>query len=109
MHQIIQFYLRLRFSLGFFAKIPNPEALARHRGVANQIIKYLDDQLSNKKYLCGDAYSIADIALFPWLHIYEHLGLSLEKAEHLTRWLGGIRNRPATVKARAFFGDHSTF
>ena len=72
-----------------FAKIPNPEALARHRGVAN--------------------HSIADIALFPWLHIYEHLGLSLEKAEHLTRWLGGIRNRPATVKARAFFGDHSTF
>jgi GST-like protein len=92
-----------------FAKIPNPEVLARHRGVANQIIKYLDDQLSNKKYLCGDAYSIADIALFPWLHIYEHLGLSLEKAEHLTRWLGGIRNRPATVNARAFFGDRSTF
>jgi|TARA_B110000879_G_scaffold83512_1_gene115730 GST-like protein len=92
-----------------FANAPNPDALARHRGAANQTIKYLDDQLSDKKYICGDAYSIADIALFPWLHIYEHLGLSLEKAEHLTRWLDLIRNRPATIEARAFFGYQSIF
>ena len=90
-----------------FAKTPNPEALARHRGVANQIIEYLNEQLSHKEYLCGDAYSIADIALFPWLNICEHLGLSLDKSEHLTRWLGGIRNRPATVNARAFFCGQS--
>lgn len=92
-----------------FAKEPNPEALARHRLIANQIIKYLNDQLIGKQYICGGSYSIADIALFPWLHVHDHLGLSLEKVEHLTCWLDRIRNRPATVKARAFFGPHSIF
>jgi GST-like protein len=92
-----------------FAKEPNPEALARHRLIANNIIKYLNDQLIGKQYICGDSYSIADIALFPWLHVHDHLGLSLKKAEHLMCWLDRIRNRPATVEARAFFGPQSIF
>lgn len=92
-----------------FAKTPNPEALAYHRAIANRTIDYLNDQLSGKQYICGDTYSIADIALFPWLHIHDHLGLSLENAEHLLSWLDRIRNKPATLKARAFFRDCSIF
>ncbi len=92
-----------------FAKTPNPEALANHRAIANRTIAYLNDQLSGKQYICGDTYSIADIALFPWLHIHDHLGLSLENAEHLLGWLDRIRSKPATLKARAFFGDSSIF
>jgi GST-like protein len=92
-----------------FAETPNPEALARHRLIANKTIKYLNDQLIGKQYICGETYSIADIALFPWLHIHDHLGLSLEKAEHLACWLDRIRNRPATVRACAFFGPRSIF
>jgi GST-like protein len=92
-----------------FAKIPNPEELARHRTISNQIIEYLDDQLVGKHYICGETYSIADIALFPWLHIHDHLGLSLEKTEHLARWLDRIRNRSSTLKVCSFFGPGSIF
>lgn len=92
-----------------FAKTPNPEALARHRSIVNRTIEYLNDQLVDKQYICGETYSIADIALFPWLHIHDHLGLSLKKAGPLADWLDRIRNRPATVEARAFFGPTSIF
>ena len=92
-----------------FAKEPNPEALERHRGFANGTIKHLNNHLSDKQYICGERYSAADIALFPWLHIHDHLGLSLENAEHLVRWLDKIRNRPATLEASGYFGSHSIF
>lgn len=92
-----------------FAKESNPEALGLHRDIANRSISHLNDQLIGKQYLCGETYSIADIALFPWLHIHDHLGLSLEKAGNLAGWLERIRNRPATMRARAFFGASSIF
>ena len=92
-----------------FAKTPNPEALAQHRVIANRIIAYLDKQLNGKQHLCGETFSIADIALFPWLHVHDHLGLSLEKAENLAGWLARIRHRPSTLTARSFFGASSVF
>ena len=92
-----------------FAKTPNPEALALHRVIANRTIAYLNTQLDGKQYLCGETYSIADIALFPWLHIHDHLGLSLEKAENLAGWLARIRNRRSTKAACTFFGASSIF
>lgn len=92
-----------------FAKAPNPVALAQHRAIANRTIAYLNDQLIGKQYFCGETYSIVDIALFPWLHIHGHLGLSLEKAEHLVGWLDRIRSRPSTMGACRFFGPNSIF
>ncbi len=91
------------------AKTSNPEALTQHRAIANRTIEYLNHQLNGKQYICGDTYTIADIALFPWLHVHDHLGLSLDKAEHLARWLDQIRARPATVNAHSFFGSRSIF
>jgi GST-like protein len=92
-----------------FAKVPNPEALKRQQDIATGIINYLNDQLSEKPFICGDTYSIADIALFPWLLIHEHLGLSLKTSEHLKRWLDQIRIRPATFEARKVFSNQSIF
>jgi GST-like protein len=92
-----------------FTKSSNPEALAQHRAVASRIINYLNEQLSGNKYLFDEDYSIVDIALFPWLHIHEHLGLSLEKSENLTGWLERIRNRKSTRAACTFFGANSIF
>ncbi|MEP5154081.1 glutathione S-transferase family protein [Planktotalea sp.] len=91
------------------AKAPNPEALAQHRSIANRTIQHLDDQLKEKPFLCGQTCSIADISLFPWLHIHEHLGLTLRGAENLDLWLERIRKRPAAKKALAFFGPNSMF
>lgn len=92
-----------------FAKTPNPDALAQHHVIANRSIAYLNAQLNGKQYLCGETYSIADIALFPWLHIHDHLGLSLEKAANLAGWLARIRNRRSTIAACTFFGASSIF
>ena len=87
------------------AKAPNSDALAQYKAIANRSIEYLNEQLNSKKYICGDTYSIADIALFPWLRIHKHLGLSIEHAESLLRWRERIMERPATQKSLTFFND----
>lgn len=86
------------------ANTTNTEALAHHRAIVARTIQHLNDCLIDKPYLFGETYSIADIAHFPWLHVHDHLGLSLENAENLVSWLTRIRNRPATKSARTFLG-----
>lgn len=87
------------------AKSPNSDALAQYSAIANRSIEYLNEQLNSQKYICGDTYSIADIALYPWLRIHKHLGLSTEHAENLSRWCDCILARAATQKALTFFND----
>jgi GST-like protein len=87
------------------AKAPNADALAQYKAIASRSIEYLNEQLNSKNYICGDTYSIADIALFPWLRIHKHLGLSIEHAENLSRWCDCILARAATKKALTFFND----
>lgn len=91
------------------AQTPNPDALSHYRAIANRTLEHLDTQLNGQHYFCGDTYTIADIALFPWLHIHDHLGLSLAHSNHLAQWLDRIRTRPATQNAIAFFGPNSMF
>lgn len=90
------------------AKTPNPAASAHYGAIASRSVEYLNDQLNTKKYLCGDVYTIADIALFPWLRIHKHLGLSLENSENLSRWHEAILARPATEEALTFFNGISS-
>jgi len=87
------------------AKAPNSDALVQYKATASRSIEYLNEQLNSKKYICGDTYSIADIALFPWLRIHKHLGLSIEHAENLSRWCDCILERPATQNSLTFFND----
>ncbi|MEP3295035.1 glutathione S-transferase family protein [Tateyamaria sp.] len=90
------------------AKTPNPDALAHYHAIANRTIEHLEGQLGNAQYFCGSTYSIADIALFPWLHAHEQLGLTLDDADNLLRWLNRIRARAATKKTFVLFEEIGT-
>jgi GST-like protein len=67
----------------------------------------LDRHLADKKYMCGDEYTIADMAIWPW---YGNLVLNTvyEAAEFLdapsykqvNRWAQEIRSRPAVQRGR---------
>ena len=53
----------------------------------------LDQQLANNQYICGDNYSIADIAIYPWygnLVIGEQYNaqefLDVASYKNITRW-----------------------
>lgn len=89
-------------------KVPNSVASAHYRTIASRAVDYLNEQLKDKKYSCGNAYTIADIAFFPWLRIHDHLGLSFENVENLSRWHDSILERDGTQKAISFFNQISS-
>lgn len=85
------------------AQTPNPDALAQYCQIANRTIEHLEDQLGDTPYFCGGAYSIADIALYPWLRVHKKLGLALDNADNLRGWMDRIYTRSATQNALAYY------
>lgn len=67
----------------------------------------LDKQLTDKQYICGNEYSIADIAIWPWYgalvlgRIYDAAEfLDVKSYKNLTRWAKDIDARPAVQRGQ---------
>jgi GST-like protein len=73
-------------------------AINRYVNETGRLYAVLNKQLSDREFVVGD-YSIADIAIYPWIVPYERQGQNLADFPHLQRWFEAIRNRPATVRA----------
>lgn len=71
-----------------------PHALARYRTEVLRLLGVLDGALQERTYIAG-AYSIADIALLPWIRAVQKWGLALDDFTHLDRWYAHLTERPA--------------
>ncbi len=70
-------------------------AIARYKQETLRLYSVLNTQLSKTEYISGDDYSIADIAIYPWIAAYPFMELSLEEHSQLKRWHETIQQRPA--------------
>lgn len=77
-----------------FAPEQIPYAIERYSKETLRLYGVLDQQLSRYEFIAGD-YSIADIATYPWVAIYEFQGLTLDEYPHLKRWVETLKQRPA--------------
>lgn len=77
-----------------------PYAIDRYVKETNRLYGVLDRRLADREYIAG-AYSIADMACYPWIVPHEAQGQRLEDFPHLKRWFEMIRVRPATIRAYA--------
>ena len=75
-----------------------PYAIERYVNETNRLYGVLDNRLADREFLAG-AYSIADMACYPWIVPHKGHQQNLEHFPHLRRWFDTIRARPATVKA----------
>ena len=74
-------------------------AYGRYRDQARFVYERIDGQLTDNSYLGGAAYSIADIAMYPWAAYMERHGFARDDFRHLMRWRSEIDERPATARA----------
>ena len=72
-------------------------AIDRYQREVTRLFGVMDKQLSSHEYIAG-GYSIADMALWPWVSGYEWSGVSVDEFAHLKRWLSLVGARP-TVQA----------
>lgn len=85
----------------------NAQALERYTQEAQRLYGVVDRRLAARPYIAGDAYSIADIALFPWLLTWEELGLDIKAWPHVDAWLRKVGERPAVRRGMALLHAHA--
>jgi len=90
---------------GTFAPEKIPYAIERYVGETARLYGVLDRQLATMAHagdgFIGGAYSIADMACYPWVVPHERQRQKLEDFPHLKAWFERIRERPATQRAYA--------
>jgi GST-like protein len=73
-------------------------AIDRYVKETNRLYGVLNQQLEGREYI-AEAYSIADMACYPWIVPYERQQQKLEDFPHLQRWFTAMQRRPAVVRA----------
>ena len=76
-------------------------AVNRYTNEAKRLYGVLDRRLGESAYLAGDAYTIADIATFPWTRSWKNQGIELADYPHVQRWFDEIAARPAVMRGVA--------
>jgi GSH-dependent disulfide-bond oxidoreductase len=77
-----------------------PYAMDRYRNEVNRLYGVLDRRLDGRDYVAGD-YSIADIAIYPWIVPHERQHQNIGDFPNIKRWLDAIFERPAVKRAYA--------
>ncbi len=80
-------------------------AVDRYTKEANRLYGVLDRRLSESPYLAGPDYSIADIAVFPWLRSAERQGVKMEDYPKVKAWFDAIAARPAVERGVQVLAD----
>jgi GST-like protein len=74
-----------------------PYAEERFANEARRLYRVLNDRLAEREFVAGD-YSIADIAIWPWISRFEWQQIDLADYPHVKRWYLAIADRPAVQK-----------
>ncbi|MEN1995056.1 MULTISPECIES: glutathione binding-like protein [Stenotrophomonas] len=78
-----------------------PYAIERYDNEVRRLHGVMDKRLAQTAYLGGEAYSIADMASYPWIGAYDKLPVDFSAFPNLKRWHDAIAARPATQRAYA--------
>jgi GSH-dependent disulfide-bond oxidoreductase len=80
-------------------------AVNRYTNEAKRLYGVMDKRLSANKFIAGNTYTIADIAIFPWLRSWQNQGIDWADYPHLKAWFDKIAARPAVIRGVAVLAD----
>ena len=80
-------------------------AITRYTNEAKRLYGVMDKQLATHRYIAGDEYTIADIAIFPWLRSWQNQGIDWVDYTHLKTWFDAIAKRPAVQRGVQVLAD----
>ena len=73
-------------------------AINRYTNEAKRLYGVLDERLKKNKYIVGNEYTIADIAIFPWTRRWDKQGIVMDDYPNFKRWFEMISKRPAVQR-----------
>lgn len=76
--------------------------LDRFNNEALRLVSVFDKKLGDNPYLCGDAFTIADIASYPWLRGYKWSKVDITTRPRVKDWVDRVRARPGVERGLAY-------
>jgi GST-like protein len=73
-------------------------AVNRYTQEAKRLYGVLNQQVGQHRFIAGDEYSIADIAVFPWLRSWQNQGIDWADYPSLKDWFDRVAKRPAVQR-----------
>lgn len=80
-------------------------AIRRYTSEAGRLYSIVDRRLGESEYLAGPDYSIADMAVYPWLRAHKLQGQKIEEFPNLQRWYTQLRARPGVKRGIAVLSE----
>lgn len=80
-------------------------AINRYTSEAKRLYGVMDRQLTHQPFIAGGRYSVADIAIFPWLRSWQNQGIDWADHPRLKDWFDRIAARPAVQRGVAVLAD----
>lgn len=78
-----------------------PYGQKRYHDETKRLYGVMDRQLAKSAYLAGDAYTIADVATYPWVSRHERHQVDLTEFPNVKRWAETVSERDAVKKGMA--------
>jgi GST-like protein len=84
-------------------KCDHPYPLERYTNEAKRLLKVLDTRLEGRQYLVGEQYTIADMAIMPWVRCLDVFyngkeQLGLDQFKNVNAWVDHLMKRPKTAR-----------
>ena len=80
-------------------------AIKRFSNEAKRLYGVMDKQLATNDYIAGKEYTIADMAVWPWLRSHERQGIDIGEFPNVKAWFEAIGNRPAVQRGITVLAD----
>jgi GST-like protein len=80
-------------------------AINRYTSEAKRLYGVMDKQLATRKFIACNQYTLADVAIFPWLRSWENQGIAWADYPHLKKWFDGVSARPAVQRGVQVLAD----
>ncbi len=94
-----------------FAPEPMAFDIQRFTSESERLYQVLDRRLAEHEFVAAGQYTIADIALYPWIEYHPWHGQSLDDFPNVRRWFEALTARPAVDRGRRVpypFGEYGT-
>jgi glutathione S-transferase len=85
-----------RFML-HYADAPDPDVVALKQEGGRRALAAMERRLADHDYLVGDAYSVADIALYAYTHAADEAGIDLAEFPGVSAWIDRVAAQPGHI------------
>ena len=80
-------------------------AINRYTSEARRLYGVMDKQLATRKFIACNQYTVADVAIFPWLRSWENQGIDWAEFPYLKDWFDRVGARPAVQRGVQVLAD----